>query len=74
MPEKKEDRQDRRLQACLEAGLPMNGRAALSRLPAGVAKVAELEGVKRQTFSADVKAALKRRAISQGDDESVYRA
>ena len=60
-PESKEQRQDRRLQACIDAGLPMLTMAALSRLPDGVAKVADGEGVSRQTFSIDVKGALQRR-------------
>lgn len=59
--ETKEERQDRRLKACIDAGLPMDTRAAQSRLPDGVGAVADREGVTRQAFSEDVKAALKRR-------------
>lgn len=58
--EEKEERQDRRLQACLDAGLPMNERALL-RLPDGVGALAKLEGVSRQAFTEDVKAALQRK-------------
>lgn len=58
--EGKEERQDRRLQACIDAGLPMNERALL-RLPDGVGALAKSEGVTRQAFTEDVKAALKRK-------------
>ncbi|HMN91656.1 MAG TPA: hypothetical protein PKC60_00355 [Hydrogenophaga sp.] len=58
--ESKEQRQDRRLQVCIDANLPMTERALL-RLPDGVGALAELEGVKRQTFTEDVKAALRRK-------------
>ena len=57
--ETKEQRQDRRLQACEAAGLDFKNYRG--RLPAGVAIVAERERVTRQSFSTDVKAALKRR-------------
>ena len=60
-PESPQQRQDRRLKACIDAGLPMNDKAALIRLPDGVGNVAASECVTRQTFSIDVKAALKRR-------------
>lgn len=59
--ETKEQREDRRLRACIDAGLSMNAKAALIRLPDGVGDVARSEGVTRQAFSTDVKAALKRR-------------
>ena len=72
--ETKEQRQDRRLQACIDAGLPMNTRAALSRLPDGVGDVADLEGVTRQAFSTDVKAALKRRESAIREGATVHRA
>lgn len=72
--ETKEERQGRRLQACIDAGLPMDSKAALSRLPDGVGDVAELEGIKRQTFSADVKAALKRREAAKREGATVHRA
>ena len=58
--ESKEERQDRRLKQCVDAGLTMD-KKALSRLPDGVSLVAEAEGVTRQTFSEDIKAALKRK-------------
>ena len=62
-PAKKEsavERQDRRLQMCIDADLPMD-RAAIRRLPDGVGDIADREGVSRQTFSADVKKALQRK-------------
>jgi hypothetical protein len=58
--EPKTDRQDRRLRACEAAGLKMP-TSSVGRLPDGVAKVAAAEGVSRQAFSDDVKAALTRR-------------
>ena len=58
--EQKEVRQDRRLKACIDAGLRMD-KAALLRLPDGVGEVADKEGVTRQSFSTDVKAALERK-------------
>jgi len=57
--ETREQRQDRRLQACINAGLVMP-KNSFGRLPKGVDKVAELEGVTRQAFSSEVKAALER--------------
>ena len=72
--ETKEQRQDRRLQACIEAGLPMDTKAALLRLPDGVGKVAETEGVKRQSFSTDIKAALQRREAARKESGTVHRA
>ena len=60
--ETKEQRQDRRLQACIDDGLEMLTKAALLRLPDGVGRLADIEGVKRQSFSIDVKAAQTRRA------------
>lgn len=71
--ETKEQRQDRRLRACIDAGLPMNEKAAGLRLPDGVGKVAETEGVKRQTFSTDVKAALTRRDSAKREGVTVHR-
>lgn len=73
-PETKEQRQDRRLQACIDAGLPMNTKAALSRLPDGVGDVGGHEGVTRQAFSADVKAALKRRQNAIREGATLHRA
>ncbi|MDI1270601.1 MAG: hypothetical protein PSV40_16065 [Polaromonas sp.] len=58
--ETKEQRQDRRLSACETAGLVMP-KSDRGRLPDGVGKVADREGVSRQAFSVDVKAALARR-------------
>ena len=72
--ETKEQRQDRRLQACIDDGLPMNEKAALSRLPDGVGAVADLEGVTRQAFSTDVKAALQRRESAKRAGSAVHRA
>lgn len=68
-----EQRQDRRLRACIDAGLPMNDGAALSRLPYGVGDIAKREGVTRQAFSTDVRAALKRRASAQREGVTVHR-
>lgn len=62
--ESKEARQDRRLQACIDAGLPMNERALL-RLPDGVGELAKSDGVTRQAFTEDVKAALRRKLDSE---------
>lgn len=73
-PETKEQRQDRRLKACIDAGLPMNDKAASLRLPYGVGDIAELEGVTRQAFSTDVKAALERRASAKREGMTVHRA
>lgn len=53
------DRQDRRLAACLAKGLKMP-TDEWSHLPAGVGQLAKLEGVTRQAFSQDVRAALSR--------------
>lgn len=72
--ETKEQRQDRRLKACIDAGLPMNDKRALSRLPDGVGDVADREGVTRQAFSTDVKAALKRLASANREGVKVHRA
>lgn len=72
--ETKEQRQDRRLKACIDAGLPMDTRAALLRLPDGVGNVADCENVTRQAFSTDVKAALKRRESAIREGRAVHRA
>jgi hypothetical protein len=58
--ETREERQDRRFQACVDAGLQMNERALL-RLPNGVGRIATQEGVSRQAFTEDVKVALRRK-------------
>ena len=55
-----EQRQDRRLKMCIDAGLEMPS-ASVGRLPDGVGRVADLERVTRQTFSTDVKEALARK-------------
>jgi hypothetical protein len=73
-PETKEQRQDRRLKACIDAGLPMNDRAASLRLPDGVGAAADSEGVTRQAFSTDVKAALMRRESAKREGTIVRRA
>ena len=70
--ETKEQRQDRRLKACIDDGLPMDTKAALSRLPDGVGDVADREGVTRQAFSTDVKAALKRRESARREGKAVH--
>lgn len=62
--ETKEQRQDRRLKLCEDAGLQMPS-SALGRMPNGIDKVANVEGVTRQTFTSDVKAALLRRSERQ---------
>ena len=66
--ETSEQRQDRRLQACVDAGMLMQDtKAVLHKMPAGIGRVAREAGVTRQAFTDDVKAALKRRlAIEQG--------
>lgn len=65
--ETKEERQDRRLQACIDSGLAMLTKPASLRLPDGVGRLADIEGVTRQSFSYDVKAAQKRRANAVRD-------
>jgi hypothetical protein len=59
--ETKEQRQDRRLQECVNAGLSFDGYKG--RLPNGVGTVAasSIPKVSRQAFSVDIKAALLRR-------------
>ncbi len=54
-----EQRQARRYQACIDAGLtlPDNDYAAL---PRGIGEVAKKEGIKRQSFAEDVKAHIRR--------------
>ena len=61
--ETKAQRQDRRLAACEAARLVMPERT-MGRMPDGIGRIAEIEGVKRQSFTADVKAALSRREAS----------
>ena len=74
VPESQQQRQDRRLKACIDAGLPMNAKAALSRLPDGVGNIADSEGVTRQAFSTDVKAALNRREAAKREGSIMHRA
>jgi hypothetical protein len=71
--ESKEQRQDRRLKACEAAGLVMP-KNHLSRLPYGVGDVADKEGVTRQAFSSDIKAALTRRESAIKEGTQVHRA
>lgn len=58
--ESAEERQERRVKMCEDDGIEF-GPMSLLRLPDGVGKVADKEGVSRQAFSADVKAGLERR-------------
>ena len=64
-----EARQNRRLLDCEKAGLDF--KAYKGRLPDGVGRVAEAEGVTRQAFSADVKAALMRRELVKREGVTV---
>ena len=57
--ETKEQRQARRYQACIDAGLRMP-TDDYSHLPRGLKDVAEAEGITRQAFSEDVKAHIRR--------------
>lgn len=57
-------RQDRRLKMCIEAGLKMPS-SSVGRLPRGIGKLAAQDSVTRQTFTADVKAALARKGRTQ---------
>lgn len=56
---KPEDRQARRYQMCVDAGLkmPVDDYAPL---PRGIGKLADQEGIARQSFSEDVKAHIRR--------------
>lgn len=58
-PETAEQRQARRWKSCIDAGLkmPVNSYA---RFPTGIGRIAEQEGVARQTFCDDLKDYLKR--------------
>jgi hypothetical protein len=60
-----EQRQQRRYQMCVDAGLvmPTNDYAAL---PRGIGQQAEKEGITRQAFSEDVKAHVRRLAPRNG--------
>lgn len=68
--ESKVQRQDRRLKMCEADGLVMPISSA-GRLPDGVGDIADREGVTRQSFSADVKAALKRRESANREGQIV---
>lgn len=68
----KEERQDRRLKACEDAGLRMPA-APEGRLPDGVGEVAAAEHVSRQAFTADLRAALTRRAAAQREGVTRHR-
>jgi hypothetical protein len=72
LEETKEQRQDRRLKDCESSGLRMP-KSAAGRLPDGVGAVADFEGVTRQSFSADVKAALLRRELNAKEGSIVHR-
>jgi hypothetical protein len=71
--ETKEQREDRRLKACETAELIMP-TSSKGRLPDGVGDVAGREGVTRQAFSNDVKAALQRRENTKREGATVHRA
>jgi hypothetical protein len=68
-----EQRQDHRLQACIDAGLNMN-ITAVGRMPDGVGEVAKRLGITRQSLTSDVKPALTRRASAQREGTTVHRA
>ena len=68
--ETREQRQDRRLQACIDAGLLMEIHFK-TRLPDGVGMAASREGVSRQAFSKDVRAALERRNEKRKEGNTV---
>lgn len=56
--ETREQREDRRLKACIDAGLSMT--SAFRRMPDGIGAIAKAEGVSRQAFTTDVRKALQR--------------
>jgi len=72
-PETREQRQDRRLKICEDAGLVMP-KSSAGRLPDGVGAAAKREGVTRQAFTDEVKAALKRREDAKREGVTVHRA
>ena len=57
--ESQEQRQARRYQACIAAGLTMP-TDDYSHLPRGVGRLAKAEGITRQAFAEDVKAHIRR--------------
>jgi hypothetical protein len=61
MPETTEERQQRRYRMCVEGGLQMPDND-YARLPRGVGRLAEKEGVTRPAFTADVKTHIARLA------------
>jgi hypothetical protein len=63
--ETKAQRQRRRLDACLAAGLTLPA-GGLGRMPDGIAQIAALEGISRQALAADLKAALNAAANASG--------
>lgn len=58
--ETKEQRQDRRLQMCIDAGLTMP-KTHIGRMPNGIGEVAKREDVSRQSFTEEVRAAIQRK-------------
>jgi hypothetical protein len=54
-----EQRQERRYQACIDAGLTMPNDD-YAHLPRGIGKLAKAEGIERQSFSEDLKAHIRR--------------
>ena len=59
-----EQRQDRRLQMCIDAGMEMPVSLP-AKMPRGIGKIANAEGISRAAFTADVKAAIARKAASR---------
>jgi hypothetical protein len=58
-PETQEQRQERRYKMCVDAGLDIP-TDDYTHLPRGIGKIAEREGVRRQSFTEDVKAQIRR--------------
>ena len=65
-----EQRQARRFQACIDANLQMPDND-YERLPRGINRVADAEGISRQAFTDDIKAHIRRRG--KRADESAGR-
>lgn len=53
------ERQSRRYQACIDAGFELP-TSDYGRLPSGIRRLADIEGISRQQFSKDVKAHINR--------------
>jgi len=70
--ESKEQREDRRLKACIDAGLTLPP-SHHGRLPNGVGALAQTEGISRQAFSADVKAALERQRTPSTSNSIIHK-